>query len=70
MFEKTRMFINKYKIENLARHNLNCDVINNSNIKFIKDKMYLDGNYKDLNINKKDIYNKRKKANTKPKKIK
>ena len=39
-------------------------------VKFIKDKMYLDGNYKDLNINKKDIYNKRKKANTKPKKIK
>ena len=68
MFDKTRMFINKYKIENLARHNLSCDVINNSNIKFIKDKMYLDNNYKDLNINKKDIYNKRKKANTKPKK--
>ena len=68
MFDKTRMFINKYKIENLARHNLNCDVINNSNIKFIKDKMYLDDNY--TNLNKNDIYAKTKKASTKPKKIK
>lgn len=66
MFEKTRMFINKYKIENLAKHNLNCDVINNSNIKFIKDKMYLDNNYKDLD--KKENYKKTKKVNTKPKK--
>ncbi len=66
MFDKTRMFINKYKIENLARHNLNCDVINNSNIKFIKDKMYLDGNY--TNLKKNDIYTKTKKVSTKPKK--
>ena len=66
MFDKTRMFINKYKIENLARHNLNCDVINNSNIKFIKDKMYLDGNY--TNLKKNSYHNKTKKVNTKPKK--
>ncbi len=66
MFDKTRMFINKYKIENLARHNLNCDVINNSNIEFIKDKMYLDGNY--TNLKKNSYYNKTKKASTKPKK--
>ena len=70
MFNKTKMFLNKYKLENLAKHNLNNDITSNSNLEFIKDKTYLDNNYKDLNINKKDIYNKRKKANTKPKKIK
>ena len=66
MFEKTRMFINKYKIENLAKHNLNNDITSNSNLEFIKDKTYLDNNYKELD--KKESYKKAKKANTKPKK--
>lgn len=66
MFEKTRMFINKYKIENLAKHNLNNDITSNSNLEFIKDKTYLDNNYKELD--KKENYKKTKKVNTKPKK--
>ena len=66
MFEKTRMFINKYKIENLAKHNLNNDITSNSNLEFIKDKTYLDNNYKELD--KKENYKKAKKVNTKPKK--
>lgn len=66
MFEKTRMFLNKYKLENLARHNLNNDITSNINLEFIKDKIYLDNNYKDLD--KKENYKKTKKANTKPKK--
>lgn len=66
MFEKTRMFINKYKIENLAKHNLNNDITSNSNLEFIKDKTYLDNNYKELD--KKESYKKAKKVNTKPKK--
>lgn len=66
MFEKTRMFINKYKIENLAKHNLNNNITSNSNLEFIKDKTYLDNNYKDLD--KKESYKKTKKVNTKPKK--
>ena len=60
------MFLNKYKLENLAKHNLNNDITSNSNLEFIKDKIYLDNNYKDLN--KKENYKKTKKANTKPKK--
>lgn len=60
------MFLNKYKLENLAKHNLNNDIISNSNLEFIKDKIYLDNNYKDLD--KKENYKKTKKANTKPKK--
>lgn len=66
MFEKTRMFINKYKIENLAKHNLNNNITSNSNLEFIKYKTYLDSNYTDLKKN--IVYNKAKKANTKPKK--
>lgn len=66
MFNKTKMFLNKYKLENLAKHNLNNDITSNSNLKFIKDKTYLDNNYKDLD--KKENYKKTKKANTKPKK--
>ena len=42
------MFLNKYKLENLAKHNLNNDITSNSNLEFIKDKIYLDNNYKDL----------------------
>ena len=60
------MFLNKYKLENLAKHNLNNDITSNSNLEFIKDKIYLDNNYKDLI--KKENYKKTKKANTKPKK--
>lgn len=60
------MFLNKYKLENLAKHNLNNDITSNSNLEFIKDKIYLDNNYKDLD--KKENYKKMKKANTKPKK--
>ena len=48
MFNKTKMFLNKYKLENLAKHNLNNDITSNSNLEFIKDKIYLDNNYKDL----------------------
>jgi len=66
MFDKTKMFLNKYKLENLAKHNLNNDITSNSNLEFIKDKIYLDNNYKDLD--KKENYKKTKKANTKPKK--
>lgn len=66
MFNKTKMFLNKYKLENLAKHNLNNDITSNSNLEFIKDKIYLDNNYKDLD--KKENYKKTKKANTKPKK--
>lgn len=66
MFNKTKMFLNKYKLENLAKHNLNNDITSNSNLEFIKDKIYLDNNYKDLD--KKENYKKMKKANTKPKK--
>lgn len=66
MFNKTKMFLNKYKLENLAKHNLNNDITSNSNLEFIKDKIYLDNNYKDLD--KKGNYKKTKKANTKPKK--
>ena len=55
------MFLNKYKLENLAKH-----ITSNSNLEFIKDKIYLDNNYKDLD--KKENYKKTKKANTKPKK--
>lgn len=66
MFNKTKMFLNKYKLENLAKHNLNNDIISNSNLEFIKDKIYLDNNYKDLD--KKENYKKTKKVNTKPKK--
>ena len=60
------MFLNKYKLEDLAKHNLNNDITSNSNLEFIKDKIYLDNNYKDLD--KKENYKKTKKANTKPKK--
>ena len=60
------MFLNKYKLENHAKHNLNNDITSNSNLEFIKDKIYLDNNYKDLD--KKENYKKTKKANTKPKK--
>lgn len=60
------MFLNKYKLENLVKHNLNNDITSNSNLEFIKDKTYLDNNYKDLD--KKENYKKMKKANTKPKK--
>ncbi len=66
MFDKTKMFLNKYKLENLAKHNLNNDITSNSNLEFIKDKIYLENNYKDLD--KKENYKKTKKANTKPKK--
>ena len=66
MFDKTKMFLNKYKLENLAKHNLNNDITSNINLEFIKDKTYLDNNYKDLD--KKENYKKTKKANTKPKK--
>ena len=66
MFNKTKMFLNKYKLENLAKHDLNNDITSNSNLEFIKDKIYLDNNYKDLD--KKENYKKTKKANTKPKK--
>ncbi len=66
MFDKTKMFLNKYKLENLAKHNLNNDITSNSNLEFIKDKIYLDNNYKDLD--KKENYKKTKKGNTKPKK--
>ncbi len=66
MFDKTKMFLNKYKLENLAKHNLNNDITSNSDLEFIKDKIYLDNNYKDLD--KKENYKKMKKANTKPKK--
>ena len=66
MFNKTKMFLNKYKLENLAKHNLNNDITSNSHLEFIKDKIYLDNNYKDLD--KKENYKKTKKANTKPKK--
>lgn len=66
MFDKTKMFLNKYKLENLAKHNLNNDIASNSNLEFIKDKTYLDNNYKDLD--KKENYKKTKKVNTKPKK--
>lgn len=66
MFDKTKMFLNKYKLENLAKHNLNNDITSNSNLEFIKDKIYLDNNYKDLD--KKENYKKTKKANSKPKK--
>ena len=65
MFDKTKMFLNKYKLENLAKHNLNNDITSNSNLEFIKDKTYLDNNYKDLD--KKENYKKTKKANTTPK---
>lgn len=65
MFNKTKMFLNKYKLENLAKHNLNNDITSNSNLEFIKDKTYLDNNYKDLD---KKNYKKTKKVNTKPKK--
>lgn len=53
------MFLNKYKLENLAKHNLNNDITSNSNLEFIKDKIYLDNNYKDLD--KKENYKKQKK---------
>lgn len=66
MFNKTKMFLNKYKLENLAKHNLNNDITSNINLEFIKDKIYLDNNYKDLD--KKENYKKTKKANTKLKK--
>ena len=66
MFDETKMFLNKYKLENLAKHNLNNDITSNSNLEFIKDKTYLDNNYKELD--KKENYKKTKKANTKPKK--
>ncbi len=66
MFNKTKMFLNKYKLENLAKHNLNNDITSNSNLEFIKDKTYLDNNHKELD--KKENYKKTKKANTKPKK--
>ena len=33
------MFLNKYKLENLAKHNLNNDITSNSNLEFIKDKI-------------------------------
>lgn len=59
MFNKTKMFLNKYKLENLAKHNLNNDITSNSNLEFIKDKTYLDNNYKDLD--KKENYKKTKK---------
>ena len=65
MFNKTKMFLNKYKLENLAKHNLNNDITSNSNLEFIKDKTYLDNNYKELD--KKENYKKTKKTNTKPK---
>lgn len=68
MFDKTKMFLNKYKLENLAKHNLNNDITSNSNLEFIKDKTYLDNNYKELD--KKESYKKTKKVNTKSKKIK
>lgn len=68
MFNKTKIFLNKYKLENLAKHNLNNDITSNSNLEFIKDKTYLDNNYNDLD--KKEIYKKTKKVNTKSKKIK
>ena len=32
MFNKTKMFLNKYKLENLAKHNLNNDITSNSNL--------------------------------------
>ena len=38
MFNKTKMFLNKFKLENLAKHNLNNDITSNSNLEFIKDK--------------------------------
>ena len=60
MFNKTKMFLNKYKLENLAKHNLNNDITSNSNLEFIKDKIYLDNNYKDLD--KKENYKKTKKS--------
>lgn len=60
MFDKTKMFLNKYKLENLAKHNLNNDITSNSNLEFIKDKIYLDNNYKDLD--KKENYKKNKKS--------
>ena len=66
MFNKTKMFLNKFKLENLAKHNLNNYITSNSNLEFIKDKTYLDNNYKELD--KKENYKKTKKANTKPKK--
>lgn len=66
MFNKTKIFLNKFKLENLAKHNLNNDITSNSNLEFIKDKTYLDNNYKELD--KKENYKKTKKANTKPKK--
>lgn len=66
MFNKTKVFLNKYKLENLAKHNLNNDITSNSNLEFIKEKTYLDNNYKDLY--KKENYKKTKKANPKPKK--
>lgn len=65
MLNKTKILINKYKMENLAKHNLNNDIINNSNIEFIKNKVYNDANF--TNLNKKEN-SKVKKANTKPKK--
>lgn len=68
MFNKTKIFLNKYKLENLAKHNLNNDITSNSNLEFIKDKTYLDNNYNDLD--KKEIYKKTRKVNTKSKKIK
>lgn len=66
MFNKTKIFLNKFKLENLAKHNLNNDITSNSNLEFIKDKTYLDNNYKELD--KKENYKKTKKTNTKPKK--
>ena len=66
MFNKTKMFLNKFKLENLAKHNLNNNITSNSNLEFIKDKTYLDNNYKELD--KKENYKKTKKTNTKPKK--
>lgn len=68
MFDKTKMFLNKYKLENLAKHNLNNNITSNSNLEFIKYKTYLDNNYKELD--KKESYKKTKKVNTKSKKIK
>lgn len=58
------MFLNKYKLENLAKHNLNNDITSNSNLEFIKDKIYLDNNYKDLD-KKKTIKNKKQIQNLK-----
>ena len=66
MFNKTKIFLNKFKLENLAKHNLNNNITSNSNLEFIKDKTYLDNNYKELD--KKENYKKTKKTNTKPKK--